>query len=112
MSDNITKLKAELKYKDKEVGVAYMFFFLIGIFGAHRFYLGQWIQGILFSIAFFIASGVAIAMFFKDFDSFVAISLGILIVSFLESILIPSNCKKANKKLIKKREKFIKNDKN
>ena len=51
-------------------------------------------------------------MFFKDFDSFVAISLGILIVSFLESILIPSNCKKANKKLIKKREKFIKNDKN
>jgi hypothetical protein len=30
----------------------------------------------------------------------------------LESILIPSNCRKINRKLIKKREKFIKENQN
>jgi TM2 domain-containing membrane protein YozV len=112
MSNNILKLKADLKYKDKEVGVAYMFFFLIGIFGAHRFYLGQWIQGILFSTAFFVASGISISLFFKDIDSALIVLTGILLISFLESILIPSNCRKINRKLIKKREKFIKENQN
>ena len=38
--------------RQKSVGVAYLWLFLLGIFGAHQFYLGKTGRGILYLLTF------------------------------------------------------------
>lgn len=108
MSNDFTHIEAMLKYKEKEKGVAAMMFLFFAPFGVHRFYLGQWIQGILFTVIFWAGVVCSILLFFENMEASLKIMAAIIIISLVEAMLLPSNLRKANKKIIKKREKFLK----
>lgn len=40
-------LELSLKYKEKNIFLAYAFLAFLGIFGVHRFYLGHYLSGII-----------------------------------------------------------------
>ncbi|WP_255609642.1 TM2 domain-containing protein [Micromonospora sp. PLK6-60] len=53
-----------VQVRQKETGIAYLFWFLLGIFGGHQFYLGKIGRGLLYLFTFGILGvGVLIDLF-------------------------------------------------
>lgn len=78
----------------KRIGVAYLLWFFLGMFGAHRFYLGQTGSG----VAILILTVVSILL------SFVMIGFVLLLVPWIwvivDAFLIPGMARDHNNKLI------------
>lgn len=53
-----TRIELEYNTRKKSSLIAYLLYIFLGIFGAHRFYLGKYLTGMLMPILLFVGSGM------------------------------------------------------
>lgn len=52
-------IEQRIANEKKSAAVAYILWFFLGFFGAHRFYLGRWVSGLIQLVLFGIGSALA-----------------------------------------------------
>lgn len=96
---NLSDTKKMLQYEanKKSVGIAYLFWFLFGIFGAHRFYLGLEGSG---TILLLLTIFSFILLLFQGFGLILMFAVGVWLL--IDLAIIPSLVNEYNNRLIEK----------
>ncbi|MFT3689278.1 TM2 domain-containing protein [Paenirhodobacter sp.] len=55
-------IEQRIANEKKSALVAYLLWFFLGFFGAHRFYLGRWVSGLVMLALFGIGSALAVVL--------------------------------------------------